>query len=213
MYDGVEVQQWIQLVDNGGYGRGAQRAQDGICKLWGTLAMARGKCADWQTGRRTTALALAEGQDPVGQAVGQGGLPMGIAEAHVGVHNHVALILATRVFRVALVEAVCAHGGGGAERMHVGWWAGKLGVGVGVGVGQRACHCGAREGCATGGLAEWRRLQLSGWAVLCVLEATQVFAWFCLVVVVVGDGVGDGGSSGGGIKMGCVCVFLVFLHV
>lgn len=95
------------------------------------------------TGRRTTTLIFAQSQNPVGQAEGQIGIAMGVTEPQVGLHNHVALILAPGIFRVALVETVGAHGGGGTERMHVGW-AGKLDVGV----GQRACHCGAR---ASGG--------------------------------------------------------------
>lgn len=34
MDDGIEVQEGVQLVDDAGYGRGAQRAQDGIGELW-----------------------------------------------------------------------------------------------------------------------------------------------------------------------------------
>lgn len=30
MYDGIEMEQGVQLLDDAGYGRGAQRAQDGV---------------------------------------------------------------------------------------------------------------------------------------------------------------------------------------
>ena len=104
--DGVEVQQGIQLIDNGGDGRGAERAQDGVGEVCsGSVAgMAAGK-----GGGRTTALGLVQVEQPVRQG-----------EREVGVGGHVEAALAARVLGVSLVEAAGADEGGGAERTHVG---------------------------------------------------------------------------------------------
>jgi hypothetical protein len=68
----------------------------------------------------TTAFVLAQSHDPVGQDEGRVDSHLAVGQLHVAAHNHVALILAPGVLGVAFVEAVCTHGRGRAERMHVG---------------------------------------------------------------------------------------------
>jgi hypothetical protein len=89
--------------------------------------------------QNTTPLVLAQSQDPVREAEWRVGFHVAVAQPHVAPHNQVALMLAPRLFRVTFVEAVCAHGRSGAERVHV-----RRARKLGICVAKWACHDGAR---------------------------------------------------------------------
>ena len=76
--------------------------------------------------RHTAALLFIEPHDPIGEAEL---LHVRLHAAVAGAHDHVRLMLAARIFGVALVEPAGVHdgGGGGAERMWYVWWIWKVG--------------------------------------------------------------------------------------